>query len=155
MGKRRRSDDRPPLEERRAALREQPELVGEVYELRSPPPPPSPAVVPYARLPLAEKQARHREAMREPAIVCPFCEVSMGVPDALRHECSETRTPHPLEKWMSWTDVIEIGIPAATFHGWIHGGRVQVEGTIGHQRYRRRDVARMVLWWRSHRNGKG
>lgn len=115
------------------------------------------ADTPYTRLTLAAKQAFHRNRQREPAIVCPFCEVQMGVADMLRHECSGPRAVHPLEEWICWADVMRLGVAEATFHRWIKVGRIEYRGVVRQREYRRRDVAKMVMYarwrWRTSRSG--
>lgn len=69
----------------------------------------------YGRLSLAAKQARHREAMREPAIPCPRCETMTMPADLLRHveSCPGQREPHPLNRWASRARAAATAIAAA------------------------------------------
>ena len=39
----------------------------------------------YNRAPVGEKQAYHRDRMREPAIACPYCETRTTVAGLLSH----------------------------------------------------------------------
>jgi hypothetical protein len=82
----------------------------------------------YHRLSISAKQARHREAMREPAIPCPHCEVQTTASDLLRHvetSCPGRREPHPLSKWVKWGEAREMGVPDASLRRWVRQGRVR------------------------------
>ena len=103
---------------------------------------------PYQRLTVAAKQARQRERMREPAITCPLCETQMGVADIFRHDCNGSRPIHPLEEWLSWSELLAFGVPKATASRWVSEGRIQYQGPLSRRRYRRRNIAIMVLWWK-------
>lgn len=111
----------------------------------------------YQALPLAQKQALHRDRMREPAIACPFCEVQVTVDGMLRHECAGKREVHPLEEWIEWAAVMKLGIPEGTFHRWVKAGRVERRGERPKSVYRRRDVAKMIMYfkwrWRTSTDG--
>lgn len=76
---------------------------------------------PYHRLTVQAKQARQREAMREPAVPCPHCDAQTTPADLLRHveACSGQRDPHPLSKWVTWGEAIELGVPEETFRRWV------------------------------------
>lgn len=98
---------------------------------------------PYGRLSVADKQALHRERMRESAQVCPFCGTHTVVGQLERHvrtTCTRERAPHPLSKWLTWSEVLALGIPKGTLLYWIQRGIVQTKGTPGHRLYLYRDV---------------
>jgi hypothetical protein len=102
---------------------------------------------PYGRMSLAAKQAQHRDRMREPSVTCPRCEVQTTVADLLRHiesGCSGRRPAHPLSKWVTWSEVLELGVPNATFQDWVRRGVVQAEGPARRRRYLLRDVVRLM-----------
>lgn len=100
----------------------------------------------YRRLPLAEKQQRYRDRMREPAVVCPRCEMQMGVPDIVRHarECQGPREPHPLSRWIGWREATAL-VPKATLARWLASGRVRWRGAPHRRELLLRDVGRAWL----------
>lgn len=103
---------------------------------------------PYARMSLAAKQAQHRDRMREPAIVCPFCEVQTTVAELPRHareSCPGARAPHPLSEWVSWRDAMALGVPRQTLSRWVRRGQVRSRGERDRRQYLRRDVTRLVV----------
>jgi len=104
----------------------------------------APAPVPYARLSLAEKQAVHRDRMREPPVTCQRCEVQFTPADLAKHECRGPREPHPLGRWLTWKEVTRAPyrIPRGTVSHWVATGRVRTERRGLHRVYLERDVAR-------------
>lgn len=101
----------------------------------------------YQRLSVSQKQARHRAAMREPDIECPLCGVRTSVADLLRHvdaTCPRRRIPHPLARWVTWTEALELGVPKATMLDWVRRGVVQMTGAPKARRYLLRDLVRLL-----------
>lgn len=88
---------------------------------------------PYHHLTVQAKQARQREAMREPAVPCPHCEAQTTPADLLRHveNCSGLREPHPLSRWITWGEALELGVPRQTLHRWVRQGRVRWRVSMG------------------------
>ena len=82
----------------------------------------------YHQLSNAEKQAHARTAMREPAVVCSKCEVQTTVADLLRHAdgCPGPREPHPLSRWVTWREVLRMGVSGATLSDWVRTRRLRV-----------------------------
>lgn len=101
----------------------------------------------YRRMSLAGKQAAHRDRMREPAMACPRCEAQIVVADSLRHAeiCPGRREPHPLSRWLTWSEVRSLGVPKSTIHRWIERGRIHVRGGARERRFLERDVKRWIL----------
>jgi hypothetical protein len=103
--------------------------------------------VPYRQMSIGAKQAAHRDRMREPAIVCPHCETQTTVADLPRHVkdgCQGRREPHPLAKWVSWSEVVGLGVAPMTLHDWVRRGEVKSEGPPRGRRYLLRDVVRLL-----------
>lgn len=100
----------------------------------------------YHRMSVAGKQAAHREKMREPAIACPRCETQTTVADLLRHaEACPGRGPvHPLSKWVTWREVLGLGVPDSTLDRWVKRGVVQTDGPARKRRYLLRDVVKLM-----------
>lgn len=100
----------------------------------------------YRRLSVPEKEARNREAMREPAIVCPSCETQTTVADMPRHlaSCPGPREPHPLSRWITWASAMRLGVSKRSLHYWTSTGLVRVEIVRGHRRYLERDVVMRI-----------
>lgn len=100
----------------------------------------------YQRMSLAQKQALHRDRMREPAVQCPRCEVSTTVDDLLRHAdaCPGRRAAHPLAKWITWSEAVALGLPKMTLSDWARSGRVQSRGQTGEREYLLRDVTKLI-----------
>jgi hypothetical protein len=112
---------------------------------------------PYHRLSISAKQARHREAMREPSIACPHCDTQTTAADLLRHleACSGRREPHPLSKWVTWSEALALGVARDTLSRWVRQGRVRSRvsvrvdgernrGRPARRRYLLRDVTKLL-----------
>jgi hypothetical protein len=100
----------------------------------------------YQRLSVAEKQARHRQAMREPAIPCPHCDTQTTVADLLRHveTCPGRREPHPLSEWVGWREALALGVLPGTLSRWVRKGKVRTRGEAWRREYLRRDLAKLL-----------
>jgi hypothetical protein len=112
----------------------------------------------YQRLSVAEKQARHRHAMREPAIPCPHCDTQTTAADLLRHvetSCPGRRQPHPLAKWVTWGEALELGVSRDTLSRWVRKGWVAARsctrqdgparpGRPARQEYLLRDITKLL-----------
>lgn len=109
----------------------------------------------YRRLSVAEKQARHRDTMREPDVVCPRCETRTTVADSLRHAevCPGPREPHPLSKWLRWKEVRRLGVARSSIVRWVATGRVRVRAEAGYRLFLERDVKKQLLARVGSRNG--
>lgn len=113
----------------------------------------------YARMSLAEKQVAQREAMREPAVRCPRCDVQTTVADLLAHletRClgtSPTREePHPAAKWVTWREALDFGVPRNTMHRWIRRGLVRSRTVpVPQRQYLLRDVVMRMAERRARR----
>lgn len=113
----------------------------------------------YHKLTVEEKEKRNRDRMREPAVTCPHCEVKMPVAELLAHvneRCEGKREPHPLSKWLTWTEVVSLGAPVANIKRWVAEGRIRTRGKPGKRakRYLARDAVKLVAL-RLHRSKNG
>lgn len=107
-------------------------------------PPPRPAA--YHLMTAAEKQARHRNTMREPHMVCTLCEAQITVADRSRHmeACTGPREPHPLSEWIAWKAALALGVRPPTMSRWVRQGKVRARGALWSREYLRRDVERLL-----------
>jgi hypothetical protein len=104
----------------------------------------------YRRLSIVAKQARQLAAMREPPVTCPHCDVQTAPADLLRHvenSCPGSRQPHPLSKWVTWAEALQLGVPPMALSRWVRQGRVRwrVSVRVDSQRRPGRPVRRMYL----------
>jgi hypothetical protein len=102
----------------------------------------------YRRLSLADKQAEHRDRMREPAVICPVCEAQTGVTDLLTHvesRCTGPRDPHPQSRWVSWRQAIDLGASRMAMGRWIQKGLVRFRGDRLDRQYLLRDVVKQIV----------
>lgn len=96
---------------------------------------------------IAEKQASHRESMREAPVVCPSCDTQTSSTDLLAHvaqRCTGPREPGPRSVWVSWRDAVAAGVPGHTLSRWTQRGLVRVRGDRQDRRYLLRDLALRV-----------
>lgn len=110
----------------------------------------------YLRLDVAAKQAHHRARMREPAVVCPFCETHTTPRDLLMHlahRCTGRRDPHPGSAWIGWRDAKRL-VARSTLSEWVQNGLVRVRGGVQDRRYLLRDLAMCVAWRRFTRSAR-
>ena len=101
----------------------------------------------YQRLSVGQKQALHRERMREPAVTCPVCETQTTAGELLEHvetRCQGPRKPNPHAAWVSWRQVMAMGIPRVTMNRWVTNGWVRVRGELQAREYLLRDVALLI-----------
>lgn len=111
----------------------------------------------YRRLSVGAKQVAHRERMREPAVACPRCDAQTPPADLLRHveTCAGPRDPHPLSRWITWSEALDLGVRPRTLSGWVQRGwvrsriRARAEGPASRGRparrvYLLRDVTKRV-----------
>lgn len=101
----------------------------------------------YHRMSVAEKERVTRENMREPAIVCQYCETKTTIDDLLTHiaeRCPRRRPPHPRGRWIAWREALRLGASRASMTRWVSSGYVMVIGEQGHRRYLMRDVVKMI-----------
>lgn len=99
---------------------------------------------PYHRMGIAEKQAHHREQMREPAVACPACDTQTTASDLLQHvaeRCAGPREPGPGARWISWREAVRQGIKPQTLSKWANNGRVRFRGHRTERQYLLRDLA--------------
>lgn len=106
----------------------------------------------YTRMSVGEKQAHHRDQMREPPIACPLCETQTTVADLVQHveaRCPEARSPgrrepHPRSKWIGYREALVLGgVPKATLSRWVKLGRVRVRSPGDRRQYLLRDLVRL------------
>lgn len=98
----------------------------------------------YQRMSIGEKQARHRERMREPAVACPVCETQTTAAELLEHvahRCSGPREPNPHAAWITWAQALALGVLPGTISRWVKRGTVRVRGEPQDRRYLLRDLA--------------
>jgi hypothetical protein len=98
----------------------------------------------YHRMPIAEKQAFHRERMREPAVICPVCETHTTATDLLEHlatRCPGQREPNPNSRWVSLSEAMTMGAPRRTIFRWARPGTVRTKGSWRGRLYLQRDIA--------------
>jgi hypothetical protein len=108
----------------------------------------------YARLTLAQKQLRHLDEQREPAVTCPRCETQTTAADLVRHleaRCPGPREPHPRSRWVSWREAISLGVAEPTMSRWIRRGLVRVRGAPQERQYLLRDLAHHLAERRARR----
>lgn len=108
----------------------------------------------YRRLSIGQKQARHRERMREPAVVCPVCETQTTAAELLTHldgRCSGPREPNPHASWVSWRQALAMGVPRATMNKWVRSGAVRVRGELQAREYLLRDLVMRLAMCRQRR----
>lgn len=111
-------------------------------------PPEAPKTPDYRHLTAAAKQARVEAASREPAIACPRCGTMTTVADGRRHlaeTCTGRREAHPLSKWVSWRQAVEMGVPKQTLHDWVQRGVVQIRTGAEGRQYLERDVVWLLM----------
>lgn len=117
------------------------------------------ASAPYARLTVGQKQRRHRDGMREPAVRCPACETQTTVADLLMHiemRCpgasSPEPPPHPRSRWVTWREALELGVPRGTMNRWIGRGLVRTRTVpIPQRQYLLRDLVTRIADRRARR----
>lgn len=97
----------------------------------------------YHRLPVAAKLAASRQRLREPTIACPRCDTQTTPGDMPGHleRCPGPREPHPGATWLTFGQVLALGVSRSTLSGWTRSGHVRVRGEIQDRRYLMRDVA--------------
>jgi hypothetical protein len=98
----------------------------------------------YQRLSIGQKQALHRERMREPAVPCPVCETQTTAADLLEHveiRCPGPREPNPNASWINWRQALDLGVPRETLSRWARQGVVRMRGELQDRRYLLRDIA--------------
>lgn len=108
----------------------------------------------YHHLSIGEKQALHRESMREPSVVCPACETQTTATDLVRHidtRCPGPREPNPHAHWISWREALALGVPRATLSYWARHGAVRFLGERQDRRYLLRDLAQRIANQRANR----
>lgn len=106
----------------------------------------------YHSLSKTEKRSYHRERNREPAERCPVCGAAVLVADLLAHveRCDGPPEPHALSRWVTWREVMDMGVPKRTLSRWVRVGLVRVQGRrMGARdsqprRYLLRDVTRQL-----------
>jgi hypothetical protein len=106
---------------------------------------------------LADKQARHRNRMREPAVSCPECGTQTTAADLIAHvaaRCPGPRDPHPGSKWVSWRDALALGVLRGTLSKWVARGAVRVRGETQQREYLMRDIAVRVAAARAQQRRK-
>lgn len=97
----------------------------------------------YHHLPIAAKQAFHRERIREPAVTCPNCDVQTTPADLIEHvrkRCTGPREPGPGSKWITLREALEV-VPRGTLARWTKTGVVRVRGERQERMYLLRDLA--------------
>lgn len=108
----------------------------------------------YHRMSVAQKQARHRQGMREPAVVCPVCETQTTAADLVHHvetRCPGQRDPNPHSKWITWREARALGVAKGTLSRWIRKGNVRTLGEFQDRRYLLRDIAQRIAQRRANR----
>lgn len=111
----------------------------------------------YHRLGIKEKRTRAREAMREPPVRCPECEMAVQPDELLWHQrerCQGAGEPHPQARWVSWSEALALGVPKPTLVRWVRARRVRVRGPRKRRKYLLRDLVRMVAIRRIARGSK-
>ena len=110
---------------------------------------------PYHRMSIAQKQAHHRDRMREPAVVCPRCETQTTAADLLEHmqnRCTGRRAPSPHSKWVSWRQALALGVAPKTLSRWAQRGWVRAVGEEPQCRlYLARDIVVRLAHQRANR----
>lgn len=111
-------------------------------------------MISYHRMSIAEKQAHHRDRMREPAVACPECDTQTTAADLIAHmaRCPGPRDPGPGAKWISWSEARKLGVSDATMNYWTSRGHVRFRGEIQSRQYLLRDVATRITMARRRRN---
>lgn len=103
----------------------------------------------YHKLSAADKEAHARDKLREPAIVCPYCETKTTVEALLPHiaeRCPGRRPPHPRSKWVTWGEALARGASRASLHEWVERGVVRTSGSPGNRVYLLRDLVRALAY---------
>lgn len=101
----------------------------------------------YHRMTWTEKrQVQHDQAGAEPPVTCPGCETQVAVEYMPKHleTCPGKREPHQRSKWVSWADVLALGVRRRTFLRWIKAGSVTAKGEAGERTYLLRDVMKQI-----------
>lgn len=101
---------------------------------------------PYRSLSKAQKEAEIYGSLREPPIACVRCEVQVLPFEMLRHlqACAGKREPHPLSRWITWAEVVSMGVAVRTMRRWRRSDLVQTKRINGTRRYLERDVAKLL-----------
>lgn len=97
----------------------------------------------YQRLSVGQKQALHRERMREPAVTCPVCETQTTAAELLEHldtRCRGPRDPNPHSAWVGWRVATAMVLPG-TLSRWVKRRLVRTRGELQDREYLLRDIA--------------
>lgn len=98
----------------------------------------------YHQLSIAEKRAENLARVREPAVTCPDCDMQVMPVDLLAHleqRCQGRREPGPGAKWLTFREVMALGVPRATLAKWTRAGYVRFVGEVQDRKYLLRDLA--------------
>lgn len=98
----------------------------------------------YHKLSIDEKRRQTLSSAREPAIMCPICDMQVTPADLVvhvEHRCTGPRTPGASAKWATFREAIRYGASSRMLTYWTATGTVRVTGTRGEQRYLVRDLA--------------
>lgn len=101
----------------------------------------------YHRLSIGQKQALHRERMREPAVTCPKCEIHTTAAELLDHlksRCPGQREPSPHSSWLTLSEVLAMGASRRTVFWWASRKLVRTRGTQRARQYLLRDVSLLL-----------
>lgn len=102
----------------------------------------------YRRLSIAAKQRVALEASREPGVACPNCGTQTAVGELLTHaleRCAGKRETHPLSRWITGRQAVELGVPHSTLSRWVQRGVIRARGAPMDRQYLLRDLVVRVV----------
>lgn len=101
----------------------------------------------YHKLGIREKRAAALDAMREPPMRCPACDMACSADDLLRHQaerCPGRPAPHPRGKWIEPREVRKLGLDRSTVRRWVRHGQVRAKGRGNARLYFSRDIVTLL-----------
>lgn len=108
----------------------------------------------YRKLSIADKRRLDLSRARDTAIRCPDCDMQVLPADLLPHlseRCAGRPEPVPGAKWLTFREVMALGVPRATLADWTRTGQVRFVGEIQDRKYLLRDLALKVAQRRGFR----